>query len=54
MIYAPVALAEVIEHEALHAIWWSNWVGEICEGVAVWRVVEHGGPCDPFDTGGPD
>ena len=54
VIYAPVDLPEVIDHEMLHAIWWSNWVGERCGGDAVWAVVEHGGPCDPFDTGGPD
>ena len=52
VIYAPLDLPEVIEHEALHAIWWSNWVSERCGGDAVWAVVEHGGPCDPFDVAG--
>ena len=48
VIYAPVGLSEVIDHEALHAIWWSNWVSEKCDGNPVWTVVEHGGECDPF------
>jgi hypothetical protein len=49
VIYAPIGLPEVIDHEALHAIWWMNWVGEECGGYPVWTVVEHGGPCDPFE-----
>jgi hypothetical protein len=48
VIYAPAELPEVIDHEALHAIWWANWVGEKCGGYPVWTVVEHGGDCDPF------
>jgi len=52
VIYAPAGLLEVIEHEALHAIWWSNWVGEMCDGNPVWTLVEHNGPCDPFDVAG--
>jgi hypothetical protein len=48
VIYAPTGLAEVIDHEMLHAIWWSNWVCEMCKGDPVWTVVEHGGECDPF------
>ena len=52
VIYGADGLSEVIDHEALHAIWWSNWVGERCGGDAVWTVVEHGGPCDPFDVAG--
>jgi len=48
VIYAPTGLSEVIGHEMLHAIWWSNWVGEMCEGDSVWTAVEHGGECDPF------
>ena len=50
VIYAPTGLSEVIDHEALHAIWWSNWVSEKCGGNFVWSVVEHGGPCDPFEV----
>jgi len=50
VIYAPTGLPEVIEHEALHGIWWSNWVSEKCDGNFVWTVVEHGGPCDPFEA----
>ena len=48
VIYVPTGLPEVIEHEVLHGIWWSNWVGEKCGGDFVWAVVEHGGACDPF------
>jgi len=50
VIYALTGLPEVIEHEALHGIWWSNWVSEKCDGNFVWTVVEHGGPCDPFEA----
>jgi len=50
VIYAPTGLPEVIDHEALHAIWWSNWVSAKCGGNFVWSVVEHGGPCDPFEV----
>lgn len=48
VIYAPTGLPEVIDHEALHAVWWANWPGEMCQGNPVWAVVEHGGTCDPF------
>jgi hypothetical protein len=50
VIYAPLGLPEVIDHEALHAIWWSNWVSEKCGGNFVWSIVEHEGPCDPFEV----
>ena len=43
--------AKALQHEFLHFLWWSSFPGEACRDGStnqVWRVVEHGGDCDPF------
>lgn len=46
-VYIPPSLA-ALQHEFLHAIWFVNWTTERCGGAEVWRIVGHGGVCDPF------